>query len=452
MSEHEGGGSPESPEEDASQLRAERDELRAEVERLEHPPERRHRMRRILTPLLVVLTVVVFTVTVPAAWGNRTILNTERYVATVAPLAEDPAVQESIARRVTDRVFTALDVQGKLSGVLPENLTILAAPVSEAVRGFVEDQVLTLVQSDAFARFWEEANRFVHTQVLDILEGGGEAITTAEGKVLLNLMPLVNLALAQIQGVASDLVGRDVTIPEVTPGMLPDQAVAALEGALGVDLPEGYGAIEVYDSDDLAALQDALYLFQRLLVLLIVLIPVLIALTLWVSTRRRRTLIQLAAGGAVGLVLIRRGALLLREDLFESVDTQEFPAVKVLTDQLTDSLFRYTAVLLAVVLLTLVVALLTGPYPWAVALRGWVRDGARSIGAAIGGAAAPETSRTRWIATHRDGLMLGVAAVGVALVFFVDLSALWFLIVAVIVGLLELGLARMGKGAEAEPA
>ena len=42
------------------------------------------------------------------------------------------------------------------------------------------------------------------------------------------------------------------------------------------------------------------------------------------------TLIQLAAGGAIGLVLIRRGALLLRKDLFESVDTQEFPAVKVL--------------------------------------------------------------------------------------------------------------------------
>jgi len=393
----------------------------------------------------------VFTITGPAAWGNRTVLNTDRYVATVAPLAEDPAVQASIAHKVTDQVFDALDVQGKLAGVLPENLAILAAPMTNAVQGFVEEQVLKVVQSDAFAKFWEEANRFVHTQVLAILNGDSERVNLVEGRVLLNLMPLVNLALAQIQGVASDLVGRDVTIPPVTPGMLPDQAVAALESALGVDLPEDFGSIAVYDSNDLAALQKALNVSQKLLLLLIVLIPILIALTLWVSPRRRRTLIQLAAGGAIGLVLVRRGALLLRESLFESVDTQGFPAVRVLTDQLTNSLFRYTAVLLAVVLLALVVALLTGPYPWAVALRGWVRDAGRSVGAALGGTAVHETSRTRWIGAHRDGLMLGVAAVGVALIFFVDLSAIGFLVVAVLLGVLELALIRMGRE-EPEPA
>jgi hypothetical protein len=413
--------------------------------------QRPNRFRRILAPVLLVLTVFVFTITVPAAWGNRTVLNTDRYVATVAPLAEDPAVQASIARKVTVQIFDALDVQGKLAGVLPENLAILSAPMTNAVQGFVEEQVLKVVQSDAFATFWEEANRFVHTQVLAILNGDSESVSLVEGKVLLNLMPLVNLALVQIQGVASDLVGRDVTIPPVTPGMLPDQAVAALESALGVDLPEDFGSIAVYDSNDLAALQKALNVSQKLLGLLIVLIPILIALTLWVSPRRRRTLIQLAAGGAIGLVLVRRSALLLRENLFEKVDTQEFPAVRVLTDQLTNSLFRYTAVLLAVVLLTLVVASLTGPYPWALAVRGWVRDAVRSVGAAIGGTSLPETSRTRWIADHRDGIMLGVAAVGVALIFFVELSPIGFLVIAALVGLLELALVRMGR-AETEPA
>ena len=40
-----------------------------------------------------------------------------------------------------------------------------------------------------------------------ILNGDSESVSAVEGKVLLNLMPLVNLALVQIQGVASDLVG-----------------------------------------------------------------------------------------------------------------------------------------------------------------------------------------------------------------------------------------------------
>jgi hypothetical protein len=435
---------------DVERPKAERDDLRAEVEEAENRPEGRHRLRRGLTPVLVALTVVIFTITVPAAWGNRTILNTDRYVATVAPLAEDPAVQDSIATKVTDQVFTALDVQERLSGLLPTNLAFLAAPMTSAMQGFVQDQVLKVVQSDAFERFWVEANRFVHTQVLAILEGDSETVSVVEGKVLLNLMPLVNLALVQIQGVTSDLVGRDVTIPEVSQDTIPSEAVAQLESALGVDLPDDFGAIPVYDSDELRALQQALHLFQRLLLLLVLAIPVLIGVTLWVSTKRRRTLIQLTVGGTLGLVLIRRSALLLREDLFESVDTQEFPGVRVLTDQLTDSLFRYTAVLLAVVLLALAIALITGPYPWAVALRGWVRDAVRTVGAALGGR-LPETDRIRWIASHRDGLMLGVAAVAVLLLFFVDLSGLGFLLLAALTLLIELALARIGR-AEPEPA
>ena len=159
-------------------------------------------MRRIFTPILVALSIVVFTVTVPAAWGARTVLNTDRYVATVAPLADDPAVQASIASRLTDQVFSALDVEGTLSDALAglgERATVLAAPLTTAIRGFVQDQVLKVVQSDAFQTFWVEANRFVHTQVLAILEGESDTVSVVEGKVLLNLLPLVNLALGSIE-------------------------------------------------------------------------------------------------------------------------------------------------------------------------------------------------------------------------------------------------------------
>ena len=51
---------------------------------------------------------IVFTVSVPAVWSARTVLNTDRYVATVEPLADDPAVQQAIATRLTDEVFAAL--------------------------------------------------------------------------------------------------------------------------------------------------------------------------------------------------------------------------------------------------------------------------------------------------------------------------------------------------------
>jgi hypothetical protein len=443
--------SPEELEAEVERLRAEREDLEARVESLEAKPQKRQRTRRILTPILVALSILVFTITVPAAWGARTVLNTDRYVATVAPLADDPAVQASIATKLTDQVFSALNVQETLSdalGALGDRATVLAGPLTIAVKGFVRDQVEKVVASDAFKTFWVEANRFVHTQVLAILRGDTETITTREGKVLLNLLPLVNLALGSIQTVASDLVGRDVALPQISEEDVPSASIAKLEQALGVDLPDTYGQVVVYDSEDLAALQKALYLFERLLVLLLVLIPILVAASLLVSTRRRRTLIQLAAGAAVGLVLIRRIAIMSRDSVFDRVDTQRFPSVRVLTDDLMESLFRYTAILLVIVLLVLVIALITGPYPWAVTVRGWVRDGTHAIGAAFSGERLPDSGRVRWLRDHRDALMLGGAVFAVALLLLFDLSLWGFVIAGIVIALYEIALARLGHEPE----
>ena len=443
--------SPEELEAEVERLKAEREELEARVETLEAKPVKRRRVRRVLTPILVVLSIITVTVTVPAAWGARTVLNTDRYVATVAPLADDPAVQASIATKLTDQVFSALDVQGTISDALAslgERATVLAGPLTTAVRGFVQDQVEKVVASDAFKTFWVEANRFVHTQVLAILRGDTENISIVDGKVLLNLLPMVNLALASIQTVASDLVGRDVTLPQISESEPPSEAITKIEQALGLDLPDTYGQIVVYDSQDLAALQQALYVFERILLLLLVLIPILVAASLLVSTRRRRTLIQLTTGAAVGLVLVRRIAIMSRNDLYDKVDTQRFPSVRVLTDDLMGSLFRYTSILLAIMLLTLAIALITGPYPWAVAARGWVRDGAHAIASAFGGHHEPETGRARWIREHRDALMLAGGVLALLLLLLFNLSWWAFAIVTLVIALYEIALARLGHEPE----
>ncbi|HET8525452.1 MAG TPA: hypothetical protein VFM81_02315 [Actinomycetota bacterium] len=445
-----GNGSRESPEgleAEVERLKEERQQLEARVETLEAKPEKRRRVRRIATPILVALSIIVFTVTVPAAWGARTVLNTDRYVATVAPLADDPAVQASIATKLTDQVFSALNVQGTLSDALApfgERATLLAGPLTIAVKGFVRDQVEKVVASQAFRTFWVEANRFVHTQVLAILRGDTVIVTARDGKVLLNLLPLVNLALGSIEAVASDLVGRDVTLPTISASEVPSAAIAKLEGALGIDLPEDYGQIVVYDSHDLETLQQLLYTFERLLVLLLLLIPILAAASLLVSTRRRRTLIQLTVGAAIGLVIVRRIAIMSRDHLFDRVDTQRFPSVRVLTNELMASLFRYTAILLAIVLLTALVALITGPYPWAVTVRGWVRDGVRGVAAALTGERPPDTKRTRWIRDHRDVLMLGGAILALLLLWLFDLSLWGFVIAGIVIALYEIALARLG--------
>lgn len=444
------GESPKDIQAELERVRAERNELEARVETLEAP--KRHRLRRVFAPILVALAVIVFTITVPAAWGARTVLNTDRYVATVAPLAQDPAVQQAIATRLTDEVFEALNVQDLISSTLSsigERATLLAGPLTNALRGFVQDQVLKVVQSDAFETFWVEANHFVHTQVLAVLRGETDTVSVVDGKVLLNLVPLVNLALASIERVSSDLVGGAVTLPTIKPDELASVAIPKLEQALGVDLPDNYAQIPIYDSQDLEALQKAVYWSERLVILLLILIPILVAGALLVSTRRRRTLIQLTVGGAIGLVVVRRLAIISRDRLFDRVNAQRHPAVRVLADTLMDRLFWLTGILLAIILLTLLVALVTGPYPWAVAVRGWVRDLGQGLAAALRGEHVDESGRVGWLRQHRDGLMLVGGVVALACLFLLNLSLLGFAILTIVLVLYEFAI--YGIGREHEP-
>ncbi len=417
-------GSPE----EIARMQAERDALAHRVEVLEDRPGKRKRARRIIATVLVILTIVVFTVAVPGTWARRTLLNTDRYVATVAPLAEDPAIQEYLARTVTAEVFTALDVQDRLSQALSEKapqLTFLAGPITSSVQSFVQSQVQKIFATEAFATFWEEANRFVHAQLIAALNGGGETVSVVNGKVVLNLLPLVNQGLKAVSSVVSNLIGRPFTPPEITGTEVPSEAIAKLESALGVTLPSQFGTIVVYDSKDLAAVQKSVNQASKLITLLVVLFVVFFAVAMLVSPRRRRTLVQLTASFAVILIVERRLAIAAGNDIVGKAKEENQAAARALVDQVMGSLLRYTGWLLAISLVTLVVALVSGPYPWAVRLRGWVRD---LWGAATGAVRGADRTRVAtWVGAHRDALMLGGAALVGLLLLVANVSAGWLL-------------------------
>ena len=51
-----------------------------------------------------------------ALWARTVIFDTDRYVATVAPLARDPAVRNAVADRITAEVFAALNIEAFAAG------------------------------------------------------------------------------------------------------------------------------------------------------------------------------------------------------------------------------------------------------------------------------------------------------------------------------------------------
>jgi hypothetical protein len=425
--------------EDLERIRAERDALEARVEKLEARPERRRRVAKVFTAILVVLSILLFTVAVPATWARRTLLNTDRYVATVGPLAQDPAVQEYLARTVTQQLFTALDVEDRLAQRLRERdprLAFLAQPIANGVQSFVQERLQQVLASDTFAQAWEAANRFAHAQLIAALEGGGETLQVTDGQVVLNLLPLVNQALATMTDVVTDIVGHSVTLPPITGDEIPSAAVTKLESALGVDLPDRFGTIVVYDADELEAVQRGVELASRAIVLVVLLFLVFAALAIALSPRKRRTLVQLATALVVVLVIERRFAIAESNSIVTKAKPENQAAARAVVDQVIGTLLRYTGWLLVFALLVLVIALVTGPYPWAVRGRAWIA----SLAAATVGTVRERRADTTvvWVSAHRDVLMLGGAGVGALILLLAPLSVAGFLILVLLFAAYEI--------------
>jgi hypothetical protein len=439
--------------EERSRLQAEVDGLRAELAAT--PRKRAVRTRGVVAVVLVVITSIVVTVSVTAVWARRNALNTDRWVATVGPIAEEPAVQQALGRYITDQAMTAIDPEELFESALPERGQILAAPLTSALRGFVNDQVDSFLASDAFQRLWVQINERAHRRVVQVLEGDLPPSLQIEGNdVVLNVVPLLNEVLARIGERSPEIFGRTVDLPTVTVDEIPEEAIQKVESALGRDLPENFGQFTVFDASRLQQVQDTVTLFNRLVVAAVVLAIVLIALTLWVSPRRRRTLLQLMVGIALGIVLIRRLGLRLEDDVVELVKPENQDAVKVVVGAFVSSLLDATAWILAGAAVIAAIALLTGPYGWAKALRRGTVSGAE---AAVNAARSvlnrePDDPVVAWVAAHREILQAGGIVVGILALLVLDLSWLGLFVLVALVVAYELVVQRLADiGARGAP-
>jgi hypothetical protein len=427
-----------------SRLQAEVDGLRAELATA--PRKRAVRTRRVLAVVLVVLTSIVVTVSVTAVWARRNALNTDRWVRTVGPIAEEPAVQQALGRYITDQAMTAIDPQELFESALPERGQILAAPLTSALRGFVNDQVDSFLASDTFQRLWVQINERAHQRVVQVLEGDLPPSLQIEGNdVVLNVVPVLNQVLARIGERSPEIFGRTVDLPTVSVDEIPQDAIQKVEGALGRDLPENFGQFTVFDASRLQQVQDTVTLFNRLVVAAVILAVVLFALTLWVSPRRRRTLLQLMVGIALGIVIIRRLGLRLEDDVVELVRPENRDAVQVVVGAFVSSLLDATAWILGITAVIAAVALLTAPYGWAKALRRGTVSGAQ---AAVGAARSainrqPDDPVVAWVGAHREVLQAGGIVIGILALLVLDLSWIGLFVLVALVIAYELVVQRL---------
>ena len=367
----------------------------------------RQRWRSIVATLMIVVACVLAPLSVAAIWTRNQVTNTDRYVATVAPLADDPAIQNAITDQITVQVFNYIDVQGLtnqavdalaergLTPALADQLRALAVPIASGVQSFTRSQVAKVVESDAFADAWVQANRVAHAELVAALTGEGGGSVTIENDTV-----SVNLA-AFIQTVKQRLVDAGFSV--------------------AARIPEVNASFVLFQSEDITRARSGFNLLNTLGVWLPVIAIVLLVLGVYVAKDHRRALVGAGIGIAVSMVVLALGLAVFRSVYLDAVPAAVLPhdAAAVLYDTIVRFLRLGLRTILVLGLVVAAGAFLSGQSVTAVRAReglsnaiGWLAGGAERAGFSTGPVGT-------WVYANKKALRIGaVALAALALVFW----------------------------------
>ncbi len=150
-------------------------------------------VKSTLSAVLITLTCLLVPVSLLTVWVHDIVLDNDRYVATVAPLASDPAIEEAAVRRISDAADVRVD-GARVTADLAKWLEAQGLPprVGAAVKALgpgldsAADQAVSkvatrFVESDRFESLWTGANRAAHTAVVHALTARGRGAVGIDG-------------------------------------------------------------------------------------------------------------------------------------------------------------------------------------------------------------------------------------------------------------------------------
>jgi hypothetical protein len=413
------------------------DRLRAEVSALRTRLDNRRRwefaiasLRRVAAAAFIIVAAFAMVASMVGLWAANTVLNTDRWVATVAPLPKDPQVSAAVAEYATGEVFRVLDVEARIAAVLPPRAAFVAGPVAGQLRGAVRGTVTNVLRSDRFQTIWVDLNRRAHQRALAIVEGRSELIVAGQDRVRIDLLPLINQVLRELSAQLPTLFGKQLALPDLGSGAIPDNLRLRVSDALGVSLPADFAQFTVYDSGRLWQLQQAVAGAKRNLVLFVVSTVVLLVLAIVISPRRRRTLLQLGLWlvvAAVAVTAVLRG---VRKDLLAQVPAGVYRdgVAAAMTSVFSLLRERGTQVIWIGALLA-AIAYLAGPGRGPVWLRHRIGRGFAATGR---GCRAVGRRAPGWIAAHLDVVRVGGLVVAAVLAL---LLSSWSALLVVLIAL-----------------
>ncbi len=396
----------------------------------ENAPRHRLSWRAPVAVLLIVVGCILAPVSVLAVWTASQVADTNRYVANVAPLINDPAIQRALTDKITSEIVTEIDVPALTSQAaaalnqrgLPRAASLLqglSGSLASGVEGFVHGQIAKIITGPRMSAAWAQANRLAHQQIVKALSGQGpSSVSVQNGQVTLDLAPLITVA-------KQDLVARGLTAAS--------------------KIPVVHKTFALFPSKDLVKAQAAYRLINGLKIVLPILTLVLLGLGVWIARGHRRALIGAALGFSASMLVLGAGLLIGRGIYLNSVPAGVLPAdaAAAAFDILVRFIRTALRTLLVVGLVVAAGAFLTGPSVTAVRVRSWFSSGLGRIRHSGESAGLRTGPVGRWTYAHRRALRIGaVALAAIVFVFWGHPTALVVVLIVVlllvVLGLIEL--------------
>ncbi|MDA0183440.1 hypothetical protein OJ997_24235 [Solirubrobacter phytolaccae] len=351
--------------------------LRARNAELERRVARRVRWRSTVSGLLLVLGCGLAVLSLVAIWLRVTLLDTDRYVSTVAPIAAQPAVQDAVAKQLETAIYSRVDFTSLARQVLPDRADVLAPAIETGAKTVISQRIASFTRSEQFQTLWVEANRRAHTRLVALLTTGRSNRLVLDDETLyLDLSPVVDRVKTALS----------------------ERGLSRIAAAIP---PTVDGQVELVQSSAFADARAGVRWLKAMAVFLPALALLCLAGSVYFASRWRRGLLRAGIGVALAMLGLIAVLAVARSLYLDALGQGALPrdAASGIFDTLVALLRDGVRVVVVVALLVALVTYLAGMPLGRYARRVW------------------GSSQRRWVARYQRTLMLITGGLGLLVLF-----------------------------------
>jgi hypothetical protein len=348
------------------------------------------RLKSSASGILIVLAILLLVFGNIVFWTGNTLVNNQRYTATMSPVIKNPAVQQALAIYTTNQIYSNVNVTQYISNVLPPRASFLAPTISSQLQSHTQSALQKVLAAPKFQTIWNNVQSHSQARFVAVLRNNGSGDGTIDVNQLYQQLSssLANTKLAFLAG-----------------HKLPAK-VGSIQVLKGKWIKVGHRVV-----NDVGIWRNSA----------IVLFVVFGGLGIYLSKRRRRTVIIFSLASSAGMLVTLLGLRASREILAGNVSSQYSNAVRSAYTTIAHPLVVQTTTILLTFIVIAAIAWISGSSKVATAIKARIADLFNGkIHTAIFG--ENENKLTIWVSKYKLWLQWGFVGIMALIALFARLT------------------------------